>query len=242
VAKNSRKKEVGVAQKTTAKRQIPDGVSYGLIATGLSLGLIIFSLSYLGMKYGYLLGTLNQPLLDWMISIRTPILTAPMKILTVFADPVVLAPLIGIIAIVWVFIKREFWRPAILVGSTALALFISTAIKIITMDPRPAKINMVPAFETNYSFPSGHTIAIATLLLILGYLIYSRNFNKKSFTVWIGVAVFGTILIALSRLYLGYHWLTDVLASIGLAMIILATVVSVDLLACTKKFVDKLQD
>lgn len=231
-----------MAQKTTEKRQIPKEVSYTIIVIGLVLGMVIFSLSYLGMRYGYFLGEFNQPTLHWMVNHRNDSLTEIMKLITDLTNPVVLAPLIGIGAIIWAYIKKGLWRPIILLGSMALALLLSTVIKITTMDPRPAKINMIPAFETDFSFPSGHTIGIATFLLVLGYLIYSRNFNAKNFTTWVLIAIAGTGLIATSRLYLGYHWLTDVMASVGLAMIILAVAVSVDLFAYRKKLGSELQD
>jgi membrane-associated phospholipid phosphatase len=45
----------------------------------------------------------------------------------------------------------------------------------------------------------------------------------------------GTALVALSRLYLGYHWLTDVVASIGLAFAVTGAVILADGLRGTPK-------
>jgi undecaprenyl-diphosphatase len=67
-------------------------------------------------------------------------------------------------------------------------------------------------------------------LLVIGYLIYSRSFGTFKFWVWICIAAIDTGIIALTRLYLGYHWLTDVVASAGLALIILAIVIVVDVI------------
>jgi len=66
--------------------------------------------------------------------------------------------------------------------------------------------------------------------LVMGYLIYSRKLTRNRFYSWIIYATIGTGLIALSRLYLGYHWLTDVVASIGLSLMILTIVIIIDIL------------
>ena len=119
-----------------------------------------------------------------------------------------------------------------------IAAATSVILKSVIKDPRPPQLDMVPLFETDFSFPSGHTIGMAVFLFVLGYLIYSRHFSTMRFWVWIIIAVVGTGLIALSRLYLGYHWLTDVVASLGLALIILVIVIFVDLVV-VKRSVSK---
>ena len=96
------------------------------------------------------------------------------------------------------------------------------------MNGRPAQINMIAPFEMDYSFPSGHTISVIVCLLVLGYLIYSRHYSSGRFFGWAIITIIGTAIVAISRLYLGYHWLTDVVASIGLGFIILALVIFID--------------
>ena len=96
------------------------------------------------------------------------------------------------------------------------------------MNDRPSQINMIQPFETDFSFPSGHTIGTVVFLLVIGYLLYSRHFSGGKLIGWIILAFFGTAVIAISRLYLGYHWLTDVVASVGLGLIILAVIIIID--------------
>ncbi len=195
----------------------------------LFLGIIIFIVSYIGMDQQTGLGALNQPILSWMISHRNSNLTDIAKIVTTIANPLIFASIVCLIVIIWAIVKREIWRPIMLAGAMAIAAATSVILKFAIKDPRPPQIDMVPLFETDFSFPSGHTIGMAVFLFVLGYLIYSRHFSVMRFWVWIIIAIVGTSLIALSRLYLGYHWLTDVVASLGLALIILAVVIFIDI-------------
>jgi len=204
----------------------------------LFLGIIIFIVSYIGMDQQTGLGTLNQPILSWMISHRNSNLTDIAKIVTTIANPLIFASIVGLIVIIWAITKREIWRPILLAGAMVIAAATSVILKSVIKDPRPPQLDMVPLFETDFSFPSGHTIGMAVFLFVLGYLIYSRHFSTMRFWVWIIIAVVGTGLIALSRLYLGYHWLTDVVASLGLALIILVIVIFVDLVV-VKRSVSK---
>jgi undecaprenyl-diphosphatase len=199
-----------------------------LAATSFAIGIIIFIVSYAGMKQQIGLGKLNQPILSWMVGHRSPVVTDTAKIITSVASPYFFASIVGLIVICWIIIKHEIWRPVALAGAVAIAAITSTLLKTVFMDARPPQIDMIPAFEYDFSFPSGHTIGMAVFLLIAGYLIYSRHYSIGRFWTWITVAIIGTSLVAFSRLYLGYHWLTDVVASVGLALIILAIVIVVD--------------
>ena len=194
----------------------------------LVVGIIIFIIAYVSMSQKIGLDVLNQPILEWMVSHRNATITDIAKIITTIANPIVFASIVGLIVIIWAIVKREIWRPVLLAGAMATAAATSIILKSVIQDARPPQIDMVPMFETDFSFPSGHTIGMAVFLLVIGYLIYSRHFSALRFWVWIIMALIGTSLIALSRLYLGYHWLTDVVASLGLGLIILAMVIFAD--------------
>jgi membrane-associated phospholipid phosphatase len=217
------------------KKIFSDKKRYILAAISAVIGVIIFAISYVGMRQQIGLGNLNQPVLTWMINHRSGFVTEIAKLITSIANPLVFAFIVGVLIIAWAGLKKEVWRPAVLAGSIAVAAETSMLLKTVFMDIRPPHIDMVPAFEYDFSFPSGHTIGMAVFLLVLGYLIYSRRFSVGRFWAWIAIAVIGTGLVAFSRLYLGYHWLTDVVASVGLALIILAVVIVVDIVFVTNR-------
>lgn len=67
------------------------------------------------------------------------------------------------------------------------------------------------AVGLNASFPSGHAMLSATVYLTLGALIGHFAERRLIRLYILGVAILLTLMIGLSRIYLGLHWTTDVL-------------------------------
>jgi membrane-associated phospholipid phosphatase len=67
--------------------------------------------------------------------------------------------------------------------------------------------------QPDYSFPSGHTMNSAVFYVALALIIWSI-FGRRIGVASMTVAVILTIGVGISRIYLGYHYLTDVLAGI----------------------------
>jgi undecaprenyl-diphosphatase len=82
--------------------------------------------------------------------------------------------------------------------------------------------------DHSYSFPSGHVLGTSDFLLILAFLFASR-IRRVWFTVpAVVVAILGIAAQVVSRLYLGYHWISDTTASIALSLVIVGTLILVD--------------
>jgi membrane-associated phospholipid phosphatase len=195
----------------------------------LIVGASIFITAYIGIKHGSL-HHMDLSVLQWFTSHRYTTVTRVMKLITTIVAPTTFACIILVGAALWAWRKKEVWRPVLLVGAMGFTLVVSTLVKATVGRSRPPSIDMIRPLEVDYSFPSGHTIGMAVCLLVLGYLLYSRKPSPHSLTTWIVVTILGTAIVAITRLYLGYHWLTDVTASFGLAMVILAVMIIIDLL------------
>ena len=74
---------------------------------------------------------------------------------------------------------------------------------------RPAQVGYYA--ETGYSFPSGHSATAMTLYGLLDYWFARSSYRKRS-RIWLGIAAVSLILaVGFSRIYLGVHFLSDVL-------------------------------
>jgi len=95
--------------------------------------------------------------------------------------------------------------------SVVSGMVLSQAIKWAYARPRP---ELVPHGMETYSasFPSGHSMMAAVVYLTLGALLARHQAQPRMKVYVLVVAVLLTVLVGMSRIYLGVHWPTDVLA------------------------------
>lgn len=183
--------------------------------------------SFLG-NFG--VGAADQPVHDWAISLRTPVATAILAFITTLTGPSWMTVITAIAGFGWMIVSREWRRPVLLMGAMGLAVLASTLIKHELSRARPDPVQMMLAIDQSYSFPSGHTLGTAVFAGSLAYLLAAHSARRNAFALGAVLAVAFTALVAFTRLYLGYHWLTDVLASAGLSLVFIAAVMVGDLL------------
>jgi undecaprenyl-diphosphatase len=97
------------------------------------------------------------------------------------------------------------------VASVTSGMFVAELLKDIFQRPRP---EIVPhmAYASNSSFPSGHSMMSAVTYLTLAALLARSQERKRLKAYLLLVAVFLSVIVGASRVYLGVHWPTDVLA------------------------------
>jgi undecaprenyl-diphosphatase len=173
----------------------------GLVASLLLLGFIADGVHD---QEAFALDAWATPFLH---SISTPLLDAFMTGLTTMGSTLILVPLF--VAVVGSLIWSKRYGAALFFSvATGGALLIDFTMKLIFERPRP-KLDYA-AVLPDYSFPSGHSMNGVVFYVGLGLIIWSV-FGRR---VGLLATIVGAILafgIGTSRIYLGYHYFTDVL-------------------------------
>ena len=117
---------------------------------------------------------------------------------------------IWVVLIVFLLIKKYYREAALLGFVLGMTALINTALKILIQRPRPQFHPLV--VENSYSFPSGHAMDSFVFYMTLVYLIYHLTKNKVLTAVAFIFASCLVLTIGISRVYLGVHYPTDIIA------------------------------
>lgn len=170
----------------------------------------------------------DEPTREWLLSFRSDALTAVMIFLAVVFGPVALPIIVLVVTVVWGFAAKHAWRPIVLAAAMLSGVVLSQIILAIVQRQRPPVDLMLFGADHTFSFPSGHVLGACDFLLVTTFLVFSRRKNPRATTVGFIGAGIGVVLAALCRLYLGYHWFSDALASFALSLVILGAVIALD--------------
>ncbi len=133
-------------------------------------------------------------------------ITPIMKAITWFGSAYCL---ISLTLILFITLKNK--RVGILVASNVVIItVINQLFKFMLQRPRPTEFRIIN--ESGYSFPSGHSMVSMAFYGFLAYLIYKNVKNKRIKWISIALLLLLPVLIGISRIYLGVHYTSDVLA------------------------------
>ena len=145
-----------------------------------------------------------------MQMLRGPLGDALMVGITELGDAAVLLPVI-VAAFAW-FIMRRLWLSATYwLGTVVVAQLLATVIKLTLQRPRPLALY---AGVQQFSFPSGHAVMST---VVYGYVTWLLLRRAPAAWQRAGAMAVGALiaLIGVSRVYLGAHWMSDVLGGLA---------------------------
>lgn len=205
------------------------------VTSTLALGLLVmtvavwlFSDVYAALTDDRSVALLDEPTLMLAMEIRSPWLDSAITGFTNVAGTVGLPALGGVVVVVLAW-RRHQWFPLILgLSAAGGCLLMTVAGKELFGRDRPPRSDAVPPYETSPSFPSGHTLNATVVVGVIAYLLIVRQSRRVTRVLTVTCAAVLALAVGLSRVYLGHHWLTDVLAAWLLALAWLAIVITAD--------------
>ncbi len=161
---------------------------------------------------------------------RAPYLTTASRMMEYLGGTAVLTVVtMGGATIVWLRTRkaRDLFVPALAIaGSTILV----EVVKLVVSRPRPPAAEML-VDVAGFAFPSGQSTRVAACFLALAFTVSGTLSSWRAKVVTMTVAVTVVLLVGVSRLTLGVHWLTDVLGGWALGTLWFAAVVVVSQVA-----------
>lgn len=156
---------------------------------------------------------LDEPTLEAMKGFRSAQLDSLATAYTNLGGQVGM-PILAVAAMVILAHRRRSWTPVILISAAgAGSLLMTVAGKQLTGRARPPLADAVPPYEYSLSFPSGHTLNAVVIAGVVAYLMVLRQQSRRARALTITVAAVFAFTMGVSRVYLGHHWLTDVLGA-----------------------------
>lgn len=179
---------------------------------------IIFSLSILifviivKLLLNDQISTFDNLVYKYVTYFKNDFLTGFFKIMSFLASTTFL---LFVTVFIMVFIRKKNF--GFYVGLNILLCFLlNQCTKLIFTRTRPELINLID--ENGYSFPSGHSMVSLAFYGFFIYVIFHKRYSKlKKVLLSIPFALL-TLLIGISRIYLGVHYASDVLAGFALSM------------------------
>lgn len=140
--------------------------------------------------------------------------------ITIIADTYQSA-IITILLVTFLYFKKHYREVLFLAITMTTCGLAMPLLKNIFRRERPNFYRLIEI--SGYSFPSGHTTSATTMYLTLAIILLSIMKKLNKYFVF-SIAVLGIVIIGSSRIYLGVHYPTDVMAGICLGISIVSTV------------------
>lgn len=156
-----------------------------------------------------------------VILLKTDVVTNIFKVITEFGDAIILM-CIAVISLL--ILKNKKIGIAISLNLASIAS-LNQILKRIIQRPRPEGFRLIE--QSGYSFPSGHSMASMAFYGLIIYFVYKYVKNKVARNIICTILSLLIILIGISRIYLGVHYASDVIAGFVVSIAYLVIYVTI---------------
>lgn len=206
---------------------------YAALAVALGVAIVVIAVAtalviwiYASITTSRGVAGVDRPLLDDLLTLRSPALDATLTAVTSTAGTIGM-PLIALAAMTILAVRRRSWTPVVLIATTgAVSVLLTIVGKRFIDRVRPPHSDAVPPLELSESFPSGHTLNAVAIVGIIAYLVILRRTSTRIRVAIATAAAVYVAVIGFTRVFLGHHWFTDVLAGLVLGAAWLALVIT----------------
>lgn len=200
-----------MANKSFANRFL----SLSLLSGILIFGLITLTLGGISQDFanGQPLTVIDAQLNAWLHNNRAPSLTKAMLVSTFFGSTGAVS-CIAVAFGLYLIWKRRFAWLAVVVSTVFGGMLLNRLLKYAFHRPRPYFYDPILTL-TGYSFPSGHTMMATALYGVLAAYLFTTTVDWRRRLLVVVAAALLIGLVGFSRMYLGAHYLSDVLAAMG---------------------------
>jgi undecaprenyl-diphosphatase len=153
---------------------------------------------------------IDQSVLDATVRVRTPWLTDAVTVVTDLGGTLA-SWVITAAVVVALLVRRRLREAEMVAGAMLSGMLVMTGLKMLFGRARPPFPERL-VDEATHSFPSGHAMMSAILVCVVGAALVRVAGPSARNPVVFGLLALWTVAVGLSRVYLGAHWLTDVLA------------------------------
>ncbi len=173
-------------------------------------GAIFFALAWNVATHDTIV-TIDARVADWLHRHASAPVTAVMLAITHANSTVAISAMSVLFAAALARMREWYWMMSVALAVGG-GLLLNVALKHAYERARPRFDDPILTLDT-YSFPSGHTAGAAVFYGVVAAFLVSRTSEHRRRAAWVAAAGAAIALVAFSRIYLGAHYLSDVLAA-----------------------------
>lgn len=189
----------------------------------LAASSLVFAWLAAGVEVGGPIVGVDNAVAAWLHGHATGFTTGVLRTVTQLGGASVLL-MITVLAVLALLLRRRVAHAALMAAALAGGEGLNLALKAAIERPRP-RFSDPLATAAGFSFPSGHAMVSLTVYGALAFLVATRVGSRRARVAVLGSALALVAAIGFSRIYLGVHYLSDVVAAYcaGLAWLTLCT-------------------